>query len=211
MPVLGETKTVQHKTGYNKYVYHACSSCDERRWVQLLRGEPRRKRCSSCNNKQQKNINAAFRAVDSLPRDKQRNRLILRTCSSCNRKDWVRRANGKNEPESTRCRSCANRVSTTECWAGVIKEETLKNGRVFVKLGRSSPYYSIADTYGWIRRSRLVMSEHLGRCLDANEIVHHVRDVLDDEFQNLRLMTNSSHSSYHARKKLQEYRESQYV
>jgi hypothetical protein len=46
--------------------------------------------------------------------------------------------------------------------------------------------------------SRLIMEEHLGRPLGRNKVVHHVnQNTLDDRIENLRIMTQHDHRSFH--------------
>lgn len=53
----------------------------------------------------------------------------------------------------------------------------------------------------WVERSRIVMEQKLGRKLGKNQVVHHINeDTMDDRPENLQVMTNSEHSSYHAKK-----------
>lgn len=50
-----------------------------------------------------------------------------------------------------------------------------------------------------IARSRYIMELHLGRKLNANEVVHHLNgDGLDDRIENLRVMSRKEHSSLHS-------------
>lgn len=72
-----------------------------------------------------------------------------------------------------------------ERWAGSLgkkRKELLINGR-------------------WVERARAILEETLGRKLRKDEIAHHINeDTTDDRPENLQLMTNSGHVSYHAKK-----------
>jgi len=56
-----------------------------------------------------------------------------------------------------------------------------------------------ADIYGYVRRSRLVMEEYLGRYLRPKEVVHHIdKNTTNDRITNLMLFpSNSAHMKYH--------------
>ena len=59
-------------------------------------------------------------------------------------------------------------------------------------------------TTGYVRRARLVLSQHLGRPLTSSEIAHHKNgDRSDDRLENLELRTASQHSKAH---RLDEWR-----
>ena len=63
----------------------------------------------------------------------------------------------------------------------------------------SSGYVYIKTGVGKKRAEhRLVMEEHLGRELTANEHVHHVNgDRADNRVENLEVMTNAEHQRLH--------------
>ena len=51
----------------------------------------------------------------------------------------------------------------------------------------------------YVAEHRIVMEEYLGRFLTANEIVHHKdTDTLNNNINNLELMTSSEHSCHHS-------------
>lgn len=46
----------------------------------------------------------------------------------------------------------------------------------------------------------VIMEQHIGRKLSKNEVVHHINGVkTDNRIENLKLMTNTEHSSLHAK------------
>jgi hypothetical protein len=51
----------------------------------------------------------------------------------------------------------------------------------------------------YIKRARYVMEQHIGRCLNSNEIIHHInKNTLDDRIENLAVLSRSEHAKIHA-------------
>lgn len=103
--------------------------------------------------------------------------------------------------EAMRCRSCANRLRSNGRkgkdnghWKGGIIE---REGRVYVH----APANPMANRQGYVRRSRLVLAQKLGRPLSPEEICHHINsDPRDDRPCNLRLFGNHSEHTRHDQK-----------
>jgi len=75
-------------------------------------------------------------------------------------------------------------------WNGGIKRNV--EGYILVLVSSDSPYYKMSDN-GYIRRGRLIMAESLGRCINPEEVVHHISGIRDDDrIENLRLLKNHS-------------------
>ena len=67
-----------------------------------------------------------------------------------------------------------------------------------------NPDHPYSDKNGYIKRSRLVMEQHLGRYLEPIEIVHHKNEIRhDDRIQNFTLFpSKGKHTSFHRIKQL---------
>lgn len=77
-------------------------------------------------------------------------------------------------------------------WKGGRKKDP--EGYIFVLIYPDNPYYSMADSNGYVREHRLVMAQHLGRPLKPWEIVHHrppgIKD--DNRIENLELFVSTA-------------------
>ena len=65
------------------------------------------------------------------------------------------------------------------------------------------PHHPAANAMGrgYVRRARLVIEKHIGRSLEAIEVVHHINEIRDDDrIENLMVCTNSEHLSMHHKK-----------
>lgn len=72
--------------------------------------------------------------------------------------------------------------------------EVLQNGYVKVY----SPNHPYKDKNGYVKRSRLIVENHLGRFLQRTEVVHHINGIRnDDSIDNLKVLTHEEHMSLH--------------
>jgi hypothetical protein len=63
-----------------------------------------------------------------------------------------------------------------------------------------TPEHPNCPSTGYMLEHRLVMEKHLGRFLDREEVVHHINeDGKDNRIENLQLLSDSVHKSYHAK------------
>ena len=78
------------------------------------------------------------------------------------------------------------------------KQNSSYNGYQWTKIDTDSPYYPMSHN-GSIVRHRLVMAQHLGRCLKPGEIVHHLnKRKQDNRIENLYLLNSGgTHTSIH--------------
>lgn len=100
-------------------------------------------------------------------------------CADCERKSRPGRIGGKN----------------SRFWKGGRR---IQGGYAVVWVPQSHHFASMRDRNGGIREHRLVMAEHLGRCLNSEEVVHHKNgNKLDNRIENLELMHPSEHAWLH--------------
>lgn len=129
-------------------------------------------------------------------RDKRGHRIVWHACKDCG--VWRLEEVYKGMPRYMRCIACAGKLSGTRR----RKERTYQEGYVIVKITPSSPYYSMChmkrDSFGYILEHRLIMSQHLGRCLTSDEHIHHINDIRDDNnLTNLQLTSRGEHKTLH--------------
>lgn len=102
---------------------------------------------------------------------------------------------------ATRCKNCANKGSNNPNWKGGIVNYSRKNG--IYRKAVYAPDNPMADKNGYVLRSRLIMSQMIGRPLTKDERVHHIDgDKTNDSPSNLRLFENESqHQRFHHRER----------
>ena len=80
----------------------------------------------------------------------------------------------------------------------------LKSGYIIVWIPSNSPFITMMNGNGNnILEHRLVMAQHLGRCLESWEVVHHINHVRNDNrIENLAIIDGRKHSGFHLEVKL---------
>jgi len=79
----------------------------------------------------------------------------------------------------------------------IKKRKKYKDGYIGLMLFKEHPFYLMTNN-GSIQEHRLVMAQHLGRCLEVWEIVHHKNRIRDDNrIENLEIMKPREHSTFH--------------
>ncbi len=213
---LGRKNRVRH-------VYAACVDCGKLRWRVLWSNNPRCVSCAAKRNGTKYNgewtanrMGYAAIAQSVLLHPKNGDKLPGRyldkantsesrlyqyvVCSGCGNERWVMIAYGshrRNKHPSPLCPDC--RIgSNNHMWKGGVMEH---EGYIFVMIQDTSPYWPMAkhkgrarERFGYIPQHRLVMAEHLGRCLEPWEIVHHKDgNRSNNDISNLELVTPSAH------------------
>jgi len=134
---------------------------------------------------------------------------VWAACTDCDKGRWVtwvdiRKCGGK--PISAKCQVCANRLNLKKAHKvlratkGILSRQW-KGGRWISPLGytlvyvnEDSPYFPMVTHRRHVLEHRLVMAEHLGRCLKSEEVIHHKNGIKDDNrLENLQLVTSGTH------------------
>ena len=137
---------------------------------------------------------------------------IWAKCISCGKGRWVQCVRGA--PTSEHCQSCNPRSTgchpTAETKAKIAKAISLRKGplgacwkggrlktqgyiRIWVAPDR--PFAPMRDSAGYVLEHRLVMAQHLNRCLLKSEHVHHKDGIKDhNEDSNLELISQANHN-----------------
>jgi len=139
---------------------------------------------------------------------KRENRyFIYQACSECGKFRWVILCNGK--PVNTNCRLCgiALRKATGKYggansvnWKGGYYKDKKGYVRIYVK--QDDPLFPMCRTShglvgGYISEHRYIMAQHLGRCLERKELVHHLNGIKsDNRIENLGLVSPTNHEHH---------------
>jgi len=160
------------------------------------------------------------------PTRRIRRRQIYLACPDCGLNHWVYLCSTKlSRWKGGYCKSCRKKILATSLKGHIVSEETRqkirdkilalnerganhpnwKGGRVNQSKGYigilllpDDFFYPMTDCNSYVFEHRLVMAQHLGRCLQPWELVHHKNGLRDDNrIQNLQLMMNDEHSKMH--------------
>lgn len=126
---------------------------------------------------------------------------IWAACVDCGKPRWTETRKKSEYVKYQRCQKCAvkrRRGKNSPHWRGGRCKEG--NGYIRVLLRPNDFFYPMASKKGYVLEHRLVMAQHLGRCLASWEWVHHKNGIKDDnKLENLELVTDSSHLTQHTR------------
>lgn len=123
---------------------------------------------------------------------------IWEACPKCGHERWIKR-----NARGTICQNCVQlpvHYGKDNCRYNPTRKTITKSG-IRVSLDSSSPYYAMAHkcANGYVvLEHRLIMAQHIGRCLKQWEVVHHIDgNNLNNDINNLALIPNQAmHSAY---------------
>lgn len=118
-------------------------------------------------------------------------RYIWIGCEKCGKERWVRFSKGKITARF--CRHCAKKMTS-------LIRDNVYDGEGYRRIYKDIvdvKFHPMATKSGYIREHRLIMAQHLDRCLEITEIVHHLNGKKDDNrLENLELVGKGEHSDY---------------
>jgi len=137
---------------------------------------------------------------------KKHEKVIWVACPDCGKERWITVVDTRKSTFTSLCKRCClikrnGKLENSPNWKGGIKHV---NGYVLVYLKPHHRFRSMTDSLGYVKRSRLVMAEYLGRPLSSKEEVHHEdENRANDNLSNLYLFsTKRDHQFYHRNKEI---------
>lgn len=134
--------------------------------------------------------------IDSMGRKRGLKQWVI--CPACEEGRWVRIDGLRLSCFTGMCLKCHNKyTSQTREKHGRWKGGVGKWGPYpMIRLPIDSPFYPMArKNSGCVYVHRLIMAQHLNRCLESWEVVHHINgDKSDNKIGNLQLTTPFEHS-----------------
>lgn len=119
-----------------------------------------------------------------------------KTCMFCG-KQMVKRENESPAAFNSKkfcSRSCVSSFTKNGAFKPKEQHWNWKGGKYIDKLG----YVNMRINGRQTKEHTVIIEKEIGRCMNKNEVVHHVNGIRNDNrIENLRLMTNSEHTKLH--------------
>jgi len=206
MPRIGDIiwgRKLGYKTNHN-YMWATCPICGKERWIRS--NAPNNLYCHYCSIKRKARTyseNCRLSGYKTALASKvgfhplKDHIVYWGSCPSCGKQSWrqksqlnnyclickssiiqSQRLKGKNNP-----RWCGGRIKNGQYIAVLLEHDNL-----FIKMAKKNRY---------VLEHRYIMAQHLGRCLEKWEIVHHINRIkTDNQLQNLKLVSSASNHSF---------------
>ena len=189
----GKEKTTKYKSQARRFCSHKCSN--EYKWTIRNRSDVEFT-CKVCGKK--------FTRKSSDHRMKEGNEI--KYCST--KCSGIATRKGK----MVKCLHCGKEFYTTRnkfCSRKCVNEYRKAHSvhKTYEENGYITMYVDGYNKKNNAKMHRLIMEEHLGRKLDANEVVHHINgNTRDNRIENLVVMSRGEHSKLHREKEKAEGR-----
>ena len=129
-----------------------------------------------------------------IDKPKSHGKFIYIGCEVCGLARWV--SVTKHKPSHTVCRRCSRIGKKLKHRDGSLYRRA--DGYLAVYVEKEDFYSSMRMATGYVLEHRLIMAQHLGRCLQSWESVHHKNGIKDDNrIENLELVMKGSHTLLH--------------
>ena len=145
-----------------------------------------------------------MKLIEDIGQEKQGNRNYLFSLFECPICNEVVKKIKKDGLSAKQCSRVCYSISRTGLKRGAYLDFVIISGYRY----RYAPHHpkAIGTKKLYVAEHRLIMESLIGRILKDNEIVHHIdENTFNNSPENLELMSNSSHSKYHAIKRKRGY------
>ena len=124
---------------------------------------------------------------------RRKGRYMWLECEICKERRWVYLRKDKTAKV---CLSCAIKRRAGRGnynWKGGTRKTT--GGYIETKVFPNDFFHPMANKANYVREHRLVMAQHLGRCLQPWEIVHHKdKNRTNNRIENLKIVSDIGHN-----------------